>query len=157
VDGAIFWCGYVGAWLLVAGPIYQAALELQEQDVERERIQQVTAQVPAPDPVSAWWWLLPPVRYLLAQRRSRRWRQDMIAALSREDLETLVEFIDKARGWLLVGAGGLLIATKETWELREHYEWPQAVFWILLVASALAAALNTVLSVRRTHHVLDPT
>ena len=153
----IFWCGYVGAWLLVAGPIYQAALELQEQDVERERIQQVTAQVPAPDPVSAWWWLLPPVRYLLAQRRSRRWRQDMIAALSREDLETLVEFIDKARGWLLVGAGGFLIATKETWELREHYGCPQAVFWILLVASALAAALNTVLSVRRTRHVLDPT
>jgi hypothetical protein len=99
VDGVIFWCGYVGAWLLVAGPIYQAALELQEQDVERERIQQVTAQVAAPAPVSAWWWLLPPVRYLLAQRRSRRWRQDMIAALSREDLETLVEFIDKARGW----------------------------------------------------------
>jgi hypothetical protein len=70
VDGVIFWCGYVGAWLLVAGPIYQAALELQEQDIERDRIQQVTAQVPAPAPVSAWWWLLPPVRYLLAQRRS---------------------------------------------------------------------------------------
>jgi hypothetical protein len=107
--------------------------------------------------VSAWWWLLPPVPYLLAQRRSRRWRTDMMAALSQEDLESLIEFIDKARGWLLVGAGGFLLATKETWELHEHYEWPQAVFWILLVVSGLAAALYTVLSVRRTHHALDST
>jgi hypothetical protein len=30
VDGVIAWCGFVGAWLLVAGPIYQAALELPE-------------------------------------------------------------------------------------------------------------------------------
>jgi hypothetical protein len=36
----------------VAGPIYQAALELQEQDVERERIRQVSSQVSAP--ASAW-------------------------------------------------------------------------------------------------------
>ena len=151
----IAWCGFVGAWLLVAGPVYQAALELQEQDLARERIQEVTAQVPPPARVSAWWWLLPPVRYLLGQRRSRRWRQDMMAALTREDLETLVEFIDKARGWLLVAAGGLLLATKETWELREHYEWPLAGFWILLVGSALLAALNTVLGVRHTHQVLD--
>jgi hypothetical protein len=157
VDGVIAWCGFVGAWLLVAGPLYQAALELQEQDLERERIRQVTAQVAAPAPVSPWWWLLPPVRYVLAQRRARRWRADMVAALDREDLESLVEYFDKARGWLLVGAGGFLLATKETWELREHYEWPRAVFWIFLVAAALAAALNTVLSVRHTHQVLDPT
>jgi hypothetical protein len=54
MDGVIAWCGFFGAWLLVAGPVYQAALELQEQDIERERLQEATAQVPAPDPVSAW-------------------------------------------------------------------------------------------------------
>jgi len=129
-------------------------LELQEQDIERERLQEATANVPAPDPVSAWWWLLPPVRYLLGQRRARRWRRDMMAALTHEDLEALVEFLDKARGWLLVGTGGFLLATKETRELREHYEWPQYAFWALLAAAGLAAALKTVLSVHRSHEVL---
>jgi hypothetical protein len=155
VDGVIAWCGFVGAWLLVAGAIYQAALELQEQDVERERIEEVTSHVPAPDRLSAWWWLLPPVRYLLAQRRQQRWRRDMTAALTHEDLEALINLINKARGWLLVGAGGLLLAIKETWELHEHYECPQYVFWGLAVVAGLTAALNTVLSVRRSRHILD--
>ncbi len=49
----------------------------------------------------------------------------------------------KAIGWLLVGLGGLLLAVKETWELTEHYEWPVAVFWILVVVMAAMSAVYT--------------
>jgi hypothetical protein len=32
------WGGSVGAWLLVAGPMFQGALELHAQDVDREAL-----------------------------------------------------------------------------------------------------------------------
>ena len=32
----ILWSGFFGAWLLVAGPLYQAALELSEEDISRD-------------------------------------------------------------------------------------------------------------------------
>ena len=55
----------------------------------------------------------------------------------------------KARGWLLVGAGGLLIATKETWELVEGNEWPTWLFWVLIVGMALLCVAYTVLQALR--------
>ena len=67
----IAWSGFLGAWLLVAGPIYQAAIELEEEDVEREVIAEASANVEAPPRVSPWWRLLPPVAYLLHRRRGR--------------------------------------------------------------------------------------
>jgi hypothetical protein len=32
VDELVAWCGFFGAWFLVAGPIYQAALEAVRDD-----------------------------------------------------------------------------------------------------------------------------
>jgi hypothetical protein len=157
MEQLILWAGFLGAWLLVAGPLHQARVELADEEFEREHFEPLMATLDPPPRLSIWWWLLPPLRLYLGHRRKEQWERKVWVALPDEDFEALNSFMSKARGWLLVGAGGLLIATKETWKLREHYEWPQAVFWILLVASALAAALNTVLSVRRTHHILDPT
>jgi hypothetical protein len=53
----------------VAGPVYQAYLELQEQQFERERFTEVGSHVPAPPRVSGW-WLLPPVKYQLCSGSS---------------------------------------------------------------------------------------
>jgi hypothetical protein len=39
VETLIAWCGFLGAWLLFAGPIFQAALELQEESREADRIE----------------------------------------------------------------------------------------------------------------------
>jgi hypothetical protein len=155
VDEVIAWCGFLGAWLLFGGPVYQAALELHEQDIQRERFAEVTGQVPQPPSVTGWWWLLPPVRYLLERRRRRQWRDAVLAAMSPAEVEALVTYIDKATGWLFVGLGGLLIAVKETWELAEHYEWPIWVFWVLVVAAATLASGNAALRMERSRRTLS--
>ncbi|MGH7241467.1 MAG: hypothetical protein ACREGB_04175, partial [Candidatus Saccharimonadales bacterium] len=57
----VLWLGFIGAWLLFAGPIYQAALELQDEDIEMDRIRAAGRKVEKPADVSVWWWLLPPI------------------------------------------------------------------------------------------------
>jgi hypothetical protein len=69
MNQVIAWVGFLGAWLLVAGPLYQGALELREEEVDREGIEASTARVPRPDPPSPWWWLLPPAVYLIRRHR----------------------------------------------------------------------------------------
>jgi hypothetical protein len=154
VDAVIAWCGFLGSWLLFAGPVYQASLELREQDLERERIEATTAAVARAPEVSAWWWLLPPVRFWLERRRSQAYRHAVLAALAPPDLEALVHYLHKAVGWLLVGLGGLLLATKETWELSEHYDWPLAVFWVGVVISAAAAMAYPAISFENSRRML---
>jgi len=80
----ILWLGFAGAWLLVAGPLYQAALELQEQEIEHERIHELQKSIPQPQPVSLYWWLLPPIKLYLEQLRSRRYRTLFIVLLPKK-------------------------------------------------------------------------
>jgi hypothetical protein len=58
------WCGFVGAWVLVAGPVYQGAIELGEVEVDREAIRSQADATGRPARISPWWWPLPPVAYL---------------------------------------------------------------------------------------------
>jgi len=112
----IAWCGLVGAWLLFAGPLYQAALELRAHEIARDRsyFAATVSAVPKPPRISYWWWLVPPIRMVLERRRSSRYRKALLAALSAKDHEALLTFFDKATGWMLVAFGALLLATKET-------------------------------------------
>jgi hypothetical protein len=68
--------------------------------------------------------------------RRDAYQQAAIAVMSAEDRAGLVHYISKAIGWLLVGLGGLLLAINETWLLRERYDWPVAVFCVVVVAAA---------------------
>ncbi|RYU13431.1 hypothetical protein [Nocardioides iriomotensis] len=140
----ILWCSFLGAWLLVAGPVYQAVLELQEEELEFDRVRGLASAVPAPPPLSRWWWLVPPARLLLSRRRQDVHRRAVVDALSDADHEVLVSYIGKARGWLIVGAGAFLIACKETWELVEGHHWPEAWWWVLVPLMALLSVAWTV-------------
>ncbi len=119
------WCGFVGAWLLVAGPLAQGTIELGEQDLERDVLAGATTAVTKPPPVSAWWWLAPPIRYLLNRRRTREYRRAVTERLTLAQLEAIHSYLEKAQAWLLVAGGAALFAVKETWELRESYDWPR--------------------------------
>ena len=132
----ILWAGFLGAWLLVAGPLHQAVLELEEEEFERESFETAAGAVARPDRVSSWWWLLPPAHLYLSRRSKERWSSLVMAQMPDEDYEALDSFMKKARGWMLVGTGGLLIACKETYELVEGNHWEMWVFWVLLVVMA---------------------
>ena len=56
---------------------------------------------------------------------------------------------------MLVGLGALFIAFKETWELVEHEEWPEYVFWSLVVLMALVTLGMIGSSAERQRRVED--
>ena len=154
MDYLIVVCGAVGGWLLVAGPLYQASLELGEQEFDREEMGKAVAGVTVPQRVSPWWWLLPPVAYILQWRQQRAYRAAVLAALGPEQLEQSVTFHNKASGWMIVASGAFLIAVKETYEVVELAEWPIAVFWILVVLLPVLCVSFVVVQTLQTARML---
>lgn len=150
MDVVVAWCGYIGAWLLVAGPMYQGALELNEQQFDRDVIRERSLTVPRPSRVSPWWWLLPPVAYILIHRTQDEWRKQVMMSLTPEQREGFLSYSNKATGWLIVGGGAALIGIKEAFELVEAMEWP---VWITLVLCVAAAGLGLGYTVQRMRKV----
>jgi hypothetical protein len=142
---AILWARFLGAWLLVAGPLYQGSIELTELDIDREGVEGIrhSAAAAATEAPSAWWWLLPPVMYVLRRRWSKAFRRAVFAQFSELQREQFRAFRNKANGWFAVAAGATLLATGETWEITEHHKWPAWLFWLLAVAMLALSILNT--------------
>ena len=153
-DQVIAWAVFAGAWLLVGGPLYQAAIELSELELDREGMQKVVTQVPRPKMPSAWWWLLPPVMYLKSRQVNQANQRAIFAAMTDTQREQFTTFRNKAAGWLTVALGGTLLAAGETWDITEHHEWPVWVFWLLLVVMLTFAVLNTAVRMAGNQRVL---
>jgi hypothetical protein len=149
VAHVIAWCGFLGAWLLVLGPLNQAIREVQEEEFSREAITHAARAIEVPPPVSGWWLLLPPVYFVLRRRRDHVYRQRVREAMSAEDVQAFDHLRDVAGAWFLVSAGAALIAVKETWGLREEYAWPEWSFWALLVAMLVVSAAVIAARMRR--------
>jgi len=145
MNEVIAWATFAGAWLLVAGPLYQGSVELDELDVDREGIEGIKASAvqTAQDRPSPWWWLLPPVMYVLHRRWTRAFRQATFAQLTETQREQFISFRNKATGWFTVAAGATLLAAGETWQIVEHRGWPAWAFWLLIVVMLVLALLNT--------------
>ena len=153
MSSVIAWSAFAGAWLLVAGPVYQAALELTAEEVERDAIDAAKNRVEVPR-TSAWWWLLPPVGYVLSRRRHRAYRVSVMTSLTRKQLEQLVRFADKANGWIFIALGAFLVAIADTWQIRELYHWPLWVYILLVAVMMFASAFNTAIRMKRSHDIL---
>ena len=159
MDALLHWAGFVGAWLLVAGPLFQASIELRDEAIDRDAFAATMASVPPAPRTSPWWWLLPPVAYLLRRRRSKAARDAVLVAMSPTQRAQFVGFQNKAHGWFMVAGGAFLIALKETGELVELYELPAWVFWVAVVVLAVAVLIwNGLTSVRSDAalHIDDP-
>lgn len=149
-------CGFIGGWLLVAGPLWQASIELREEEIDQEAIEAAQSSFAQPPGISAWWWLLPPVGYVMQMRRQRAARRSFQESLPPEQLRQTVNFLNKANGWLVVATGGFLLAVKETWELVEDIHFPQWVFWVLIVVMPIAAIANSAVRSTNTRKLLEP-
>jgi hypothetical protein len=149
MNQVIAWAGFLGAWLLVAGPLYQGAIELREEEVDRDALQASAAKVEKPASPSPWWWLIPPVMYLLWRRRSGAYRRAVLAQLNPEQREQFARFVNKANGWFTVAAGAALLAAEQSWNVVERYRWPGWAFWALFVVMLGASVLNTAVRMGR--------
>jgi hypothetical protein len=129
----IAWCGFLGAWLLVAGPLDQAVREVEDNEFEQDAITEAASRVGEPPQVSGWWLLLPPVWWYLRRRRESQYRHNVAEELDDRDLLAFLTFKDVLNGWAYVAAGAALLAVKETWDLHETFEWPEWVSWALIV------------------------
>ncbi len=138
-----FWCGFFGAWLLFAGPVYQAALELEQEQRIRTEIEAALQRATLPPRPSRWWWLLPPVGFVRSRRYAQQQRNAMIEQISPQHLAELIRYLHKATGWALVALGAFLIAVKETAELVEHVDGPWWVAVVAVLGMATLAALYT--------------
>jgi hypothetical protein len=145
MNQAIAWAGFLGAWLLVAGPLFQGAIELREEDVDREEIAASAGRVPRPDPPSPWWWLLPPVMYLLRHRRGQAYKRAALAQLTPAQREQFTSFLNKATGWFTVAIGATLLAIDQTWQVIDRYHRPMWLFWLLIAVMLGSSVLNTAL------------
>jgi hypothetical protein len=153
MNEVIIWAQFAGTWLLVAGPLYQGSVELDELDIDREGLEGVkqSAIGAAPDRPSPWWWLLPPVMYVLHRRWTRALREATMAQLTGAQLEQITSFRNKATGWYTVASGAFLLAAGESWAVTRHYDWPTWVFWALLVVMLIACLLNVAIRMIRDH------
>jgi hypothetical protein len=145
----IAWVGFLGAWLLVAGPLYQGALELLEEDIDREGIDASIARIPRSDPPSPWWWLFPPAMYLMHRHRSNAFRRAALAQLTQAQRDQATSFINKAVGWFTVALGAALLAVEQTWQVINRQHWPAWLFWILIIVLPGVSVLNTALRMSR--------
>ncbi len=151
----IAWSGFVGAWLLVAGPLFQAAVELADEEDHRRGIERAAHEVGPQPRLSPWWWLLPPVAYVKQRRRQRAYRRAVFDTLTPGEVASFVDFSNVATGWALVAAGAFFIAIKETYELVEAYAWPLWVLPVAVVVLVALCAVNTVVRTRRAHGMLE--
>jgi hypothetical protein len=154
MEFVIHWAGFIGAWLLVAGPLLQGAIELRDEEMDREGFEAVKGKVEYPAPISRWWWLLPPVYYVLNKRRSDAFRRATMGVLTVEQRRQFVGFTNKATGWFTVAGGAFLIFLKEAWELSELYELPLWIYIVVVTVLAIAAIANTITRLSKSDEIV---
>lgn len=143
------WFGFIGAWLLVVGPLYQGGLELLEEDIHRDDSAALFEGITPPTMPSAWWWLLPPVMLVQRHRRTTAYHALVLSRMTPEQRASRAGFLQKATGWFVVAAGATCLAVNETWGLSEHLEWPVWLFVVIFAVIFAGSVTGTVFVLAR--------
>src|SRR5699024_7283709 len=108
-----------------------------------------------PKRVSAWWWLAPPIAYVLNLRRTNLHRERIVAALDPVQRRQTISFFNKSGGWLIVATGAYLLAVVATWQMVEDFAWPSAIVWIVVAVATVVCIGYTVRQMLRTQRLLS--
>ncbi len=149
------WLEFIGAWLLFAGPIYQAALELQDEDIEIDRIRLAGAKIKKAAQVSLWWWLLPPAKIYMERKRSHKYWARYIKTLPNNEVEALVSYRSKANAWLFITVGGFCIAISQSYGLAKENDWNNYILAALIVVMFVLSILNLITRLRRAKRIVN--
>jgi len=141
----ILWIGFIGAWLIFAGALRQATLELQNEDIEIDRIREASSKIPRPAPTSKWLLLVFPIKLYIDFKRGKEHQRQISALLTSDDVKSLTSLRNKAIGWMSVAGGGFCIALKETYELGHHQEWGGGILLGLVIFMFILSVLNAAL------------
>lgn len=151
----VVWIEFIGSWLLFAGPIYQAALELQDEDIELRRLMAAQSKIPKPTYASVWWWFFPPVKIYLDSTSRRDYRTNYIKSLSEQDIQALVSFKSKATAWLYVALGGYCLTIRATYELCHYYRWGNLGLLLLILFMTSLSVLTLIWNLGRAKSIKD--
>jgi hypothetical protein len=114
MNEVIAWVTFAGAWL--PGRCIRVRLSVTNSMSTVRKIEGIKASAvrATQGRPSAWWWLVPPVMYMLHYRWTEAFRQATFAQLTQTRREQLTSLRNKATGWFTVAAGALLLAAGET-------------------------------------------
>jgi hypothetical protein len=149
------WLALLGGWLLFAGPVQQAVLELRAEQVEHDRLSRRQQLVSRPASVPAWLWLLPPVALVLHRRRVTAFQHEYFKSLDIDQRRDLIGFLNLASGWSIVAAGAWFIALSETYSITHEHGWSLVWFAVISIAVTTIAAASAIERVRRAEALLQ--
>ncbi|MFT4245308.1 MAG: hypothetical protein QM571_02135 [Micrococcaceae bacterium] len=149
------WCAFIGSWVLVAGPLYQGAMELGELDIDREEIANQAHQIEPPEHISPWWWLVPPAAYIMTKRNQEPWRKKVFANFTAEQREQFVSFSNKSTGWFMVCIGASLIGIDSANSLAETMEWSTTAMIPLIIVAMILCVTFTVVRLHGSKGMLQ--
>jgi hypothetical protein len=148
---------FIGSWLLFAGPIYQAALELQDEDIELDRIRSTGDVLRKEAHISGWLWVVPPYALYKRSKNKKIFMQKYLNSLTQVDIEQLISFRSKATAWMLVAIGGFCIASNETYILMHDIHWSIFVFILIVLAMLIASIAHLIYRIKQDHKLIKAT
>ncbi|MFT4186832.1 MAG: hypothetical protein QM613_06370 [Micrococcaceae bacterium] len=149
------WCAFIGSWVLVAGPLYQGAMELGEFDINRDDFTNHIHQIDPPEHISPWWWLIPPLAYIKTKQIQNPWRKRFFASFNDAQREQFVSFSNKSTGWFMICIGASLIGIDSANSLTKAMEWSNLAMIPLIIFAAIMCVSFTVARLHRTKSMLQ--
>ncbi|WP_282800725.1 hypothetical protein [Lactococcus lactis] len=125
---------FIAKWLLFAFPLYQAYIELIEQQKFLNKIVRKSKKYPK---ISPWYWVIPPLKITLEKKRGLTILSEGL--ISKRDFEDSIIFGRKATAWFYVSIAGLLEGVAAVYEVFHSFGYQISYFKLVFISVLVAA------------------